>query len=720
MNISQGNLQRKVIDTLASQGLRTVVEPTLGSQPLKVVLDDDGTEIRARIYIRNVTHGGRGRKEKEYRIQLTGEPPKVHDGSLTLLLGYFEPKDVYVSFDPSVHLKFGASPSIQVTAAALDRAALEGVYRFRRRRRRGVEDVIAASSGHLGDVVRHAAGRTPYGDGDGEAAERSVRDTLAPPLATATQLDFVNEGLAGNVGLPRRDSTEGRGERINIRPGVAILALFPHMNYKPWFALAEFVDNALASYNANRHRLIELNGPSYQFRVVVEVDGADEGAVRVWDNAGGIGQGDYDRAFVTAAPPPDTTGLSEFGIGMKSASCWFAKRWRVSSQALDEAVERVVDFDVPQIVRDHIEELKPEVTKTTSVGSFTEVKLWDLYKPPQTKTVSKMREHLASIYREFIDSGEMRLEFNGEPLRYQHPRVLVAPRWDDDDGPKVEWRKDLSFTLPTGEHVTGFGALRETGSTRYAGFALFRHRRLVVGSSDEAYRPIEVFGGTNSYRYQRLFGELHLDQFDISHTKDGFIWGDREQSFLATLRKELDLEPLPILLQAERYRSRKADAAIERAADLALAGTAAAVGEASDVVERQTEEAPSAEPPPEAHPAKPAVAQRTLDLAIRGVSWHIVIDVTNDPAQTDWVAIADTSSSDVLTRGQRQLGIRVSLASPFMRRFSGATAEDLEPLLRVAAGVALAEITARESGVKLAGTVRRNLNELLATALSRE
>jgi hypothetical protein len=136
MNISQGNLQRKVIDTLASQGLRTVVEPTLGSQPLKVVLDDDGTEIRARIYIRNVTHGGRGRKEKEYRIQLTGEPPKVHDGSVTLLLGYFEPKDVYVSFDPSVHLKFGASPSIQVTAAALDRAALEGVYRFRRRRRR--------------------------------------------------------------------------------------------------------------------------------------------------------------------------------------------------------------------------------------------------------------------------------------------------------------------------------------------------------------------------------------------------------------------------------------------------------------------------------------------------------------------------------------------------------------------------------------------------------
>jgi hypothetical protein len=55
-----------------------------------------------------------------------------------------------------------------------------------------------------------------------------------------------------------------------------------------------------------------------------------------------------------------------------------------------------------------------------------------------------------------------------------------------------------------------------------------------------------------------------------------------------------------------------------------------------------------------------------------------------------------------------------------MRRFSGANAEDLEPLLRVAAGLALAETTAREAGVRQAGTILRNLNELLATALSRE
>lgn len=703
--------------SLVDHGLSILNEPVLGGQALELRVNGLGVPVDVRIYVRNITHGGRGRKEREYRIQLTGRTPKLDSGVPTFLLGYFEPKDVYVSFDPTVHLKYGTSPSIQVSEGALQRAATDGVFRFRRRRRRGEEEVVAVSSRYLADLIRLTTRDQEYVSA--ELTGGSIREALAPPLSLSTVGLREQRVPAGSREMDSGTEVT-RESRINIRPGVGILALFPHMNYRPWFALAEFVDNALASYEENRDRLLQVNGPSYQFRVVVEIDSTDDGSIRVWDNAGGIGSSDYDRAFVTAEPPPHATGLSEFGIGMKSAACWFARRWRVRTRALEEDVERVVDFDVPRIVRNNIDQLEAEVQPAVGSGSFTEIKLWDLYKPPQTKTISKMREHLASIYRQFIDSGEMRLEFNGDPLNYERPRVLTAPRWDQEDGPRIAWRKPLDFYLPSGEHVTGFGALRETGSTRYAGFALFRHRRLVVGSSDEAYRPIEVFGGTNSYRYQRLFGELHLDAFDISHTKDGFIWGDKEQTFLDALRKELDLDPLPILQQAERYRSRKADASVERAADRALDATASAVSEAATVVERQTAEAPTSDPPPKAHSREPTVAQRTLDLTIRGVSWQIVIDVTNDPAQTDWLALSDAGSRDPETRGPRRLGIRVSLASPFMRRFSGATAEDLEPLLRIAAGVALAETAAREAGVKQAGTLRRNLNELLASGLSRD
>ena len=64
------------------------------------------------------------------------------------------------------------------------------------------------------------------------------------------------------------------------------------------------------------------------------------------------------------------------------------------------------------------------------------------------------------------------------------------------------------------------------------------------------------------------------------------------------------------------------------------------------------------------------------------------------------------------------LEVRISLTHPFMTRFGGLDADQIEPLLRVAAGIGLAETAARDSGVKNAGIIRRNLNELLRGALS--
>ena len=67
---------------------------------------------------------------------------------------------------------------------------------------------------------------------------------------------------------------------------------------------------------------------------------------------------------------------------------------------------------------------------------------------------------------------------------------------------------------------------------------------------------------------------------------------------------------------------------------------------------------------------------------------------------------------------ERVIEIRVSLAHPFMVSFAQTDPDDVEALLRVASALALAETLARRT-VRLAGTVRRNLNEILREALSR-
>ena len=52
-----------------------------------------------------------------------------------------------------------------------------------------------------------------------------------------------------------------------------------------------------------------------------------------------------------------------------------------------------------------------------------------------------------------------------------------------------------------------------------------------------------------------------------------------------------------------------------------------------------------------------------------------------------------------------------------MERFGGIDPDQIEPLLRIAAALGLSEVAARDSGVRMAGTIRRNVNELLRNAL---
>lgn len=511
-------------------------------------------------------------------------------------------------------------------------------------------------------------------------------------------------------------------QSINIRPGVTILSVLQHLNYRPWYATAEFVDNSLQSFLDYREALEHVDGAEFRLQVRIEIDPTDGGRISVRDNAAGIHEKDYSRAFRPAAAPLTRGGLSEFGMGMKSAACWFARNWTVRSSAVGEPVERLVAFDIEKIVRDSLEELTVTTTAAPADRHFTEIMLFNLNRLPQGRTLGKMKEHLASIYRTFLREGTLELSFDGERLAYPEPAILRAPFYKDEVGEPVLWRKEISFDFGLGLRAHGFAALRETASTARAGFALFRRKRLIQGSADEGYRPEAIFGKSNSYRYQRLFGELQLEGFEVSHTKDGFRWDENEEVFLDCLRDELNRPPFPLLDQAEGHRVRRKPEDIQRAAREAADNTAEVIErEVPRVLESQLSATPSDAPPPEALPPAPSVARRTIHVELLGQSWEIELELSSDPAISEWVSLSDRKADPRgdSPAGGRRLAVRLALAHPFTERFAGSEAEQLEPLVRLAAAVMLAETTARESGVRQAGEVRRNINELLREALSK-
>ena len=431
----------------------------------------------------------------------------------------------------------------------------------------------------------------------------------------------------------------------------------------------------------------------------------------------GIAIRDYARAFRPAEIPTDRTGLSEFGMGMKSAACWFAPHWKVRTSALGEPVERTITLDIDTIVRGDIEELDVLERSAAANDHFTEITLIGPYDKLQSKTGAKIKDHLASIYRIFLREGTMELWFNREQLSYEIPRILVAPYYKTPSEAPQRWSLDFSFDFGLGLKASGFAALREVASTSTAGFALFRRKRLIEGSLDEPYRPEFIFGTGNSYRKQRLIGEIHLEGFEVSHTKDGFQWEDHEQPFLELLHEYVETEAMPLLSQAEGYRARVAQRELKAEAEKASARVADTLQkEAPRVLEQQSAAQPFIERLPESVLPDQSATSRVIDVDHHGAKWRITIELAMDPAVEDWLTITDKPAS---SGAPREITVRMSLVHPFMQQFCRADSSEIEALARIAAALGLAEITARDAGVPQYGTIRRNLNQLLREAFSK-
>jgi len=506
-----------------------------------------------------------------------------------------------------------------------------------------------------------------------------------------------------------------RVDRINIRPGVTVLSVLRHLNYRPWFALAEFVDNSIQSYRQNQTTIERLDR-ARRLSVAITYE-KESDALVISDTAGGIAAAEYERAFRPAELPPDRSGLAEFGMGMKSAACWFSPEWAVRTTALGEPVERTVRFDIDTIVNDELEELAVEERAVDSDAHYTVVRLSHLYSPIHSRTLGKIKEHLTDIYRQFIRDGQLRLTYDDAPLEYEDPPVLKAPFFETPDGDAVEWHKDIDFDFGDGLSVRGFAALRDPASVRRAGFALFRRGRLIQGSGDEGYRPRMIFGNSNSYAYQRLFGELHLEGFEVSHTKDGIRWDENEIAFLELLKEHLERPPFPLLRQAEGYRKRRKKGDLTSGAAEAADNTARVIRDEVphilDAWEELEEDGPSPEPAPEA-------TVREIEFVHDSDVWRVRVTLSEDPEERDWLTVGHDRDEQVEGgRPIKYLDIRLALLHPFMDRFAGEAREDIEPLLRVAAALAISERLAMAADVRGARMVRNGLNRLLREGLAK-
>lgn len=511
--------------------------------------------------------------------------------------------------------------------------------------------------------------------------------------------------------------------QISIRPGVGMLGLFPYMKYHPWYALSELVDNAIQSHLSNKAALLAVD-PDHRLLISIEIERSDGGTITVRDNAAGIDAEDWGRAFQVAEPPADATGLSQFGVGMKAACCWFAKEWSVRTTALGAGIVRSVDFDVPKIVASRDERLFVREEWIEPAEHFTVIEMRNLHRPVHARTLGKIRTYLGGIYRQFLRDGELELTVNGEAVKYDEPAILVAPRYNDRGGALHHWRQEVDIRLESGRRVTGFVAIRETGDSRQAGLALFYRRKVVTGSGEEFYKPEQIFKGGNSFESQRIFGELHMDDFNVTYTKDALVWYDEEEEFIEVLQAQLDAEPWPLIRQAREYRKRTPEKPVGREAQVMLDHIVDAFASASHdikgavvddtstepVAVSLVETASGADPAGQDGIAESEPVDRQIKIDYQDTTWDVDLRLVADNAVSRWLTVKKEDD--------RSLVLTVNQAHPFMRAWCELPSQELEPVWRVAIALGLGQEMARMEGAKLPGLVTENVNDLLRHVLS--
>ncbi|MBM6385236.1 MAG: ATP-binding protein [Paenibacillus sp.] len=330
-------------------------------------------------------------------------------------------------------------------------------------------------------------------------------------------------------------------QKVNIRPTSGVYATYKRLSYQPWTAIAEFVDNSTQSFFDNYDCLIGL--PEFnKLRIEINYEeGKDnKDKLTILDNAFGMEIEEFKRAIILDKPPINKSGRNEFGMGLKTAACWFGDLWVIESTQYgsNNLYRATVDVNLFQVMQ--VEEIDIEIYRVSTDEHYTNISITRLnQKIKGSRTKAKVKDLLRSIYRQDIRTDTVEISYNGEKLQYKDPDIYFEKHID---GTIEKFSREVSFDIEhEGKtlHVEGFVAIRIPASLKEAGITLIRRGRVIIGGPEKNYRPIELFGDPNSYAYQRVFGELHMDNWPVTQAKDDFDWHNSglEEIFIEKLKR---------------------------------------------------------------------------------------------------------------------------------------------------------------------------------------
>jgi hypothetical protein len=499
---------------------------------------------------------------------------------------------------------------------------------------------------------------------------------------------------------------------VSIALQPSVYSTFRALNNTVSFALGEYVDNAVQSYLDNKDALVALD-PNYRLEIRINVDW-EKRNITITDNAAGINTKNYKKAFEPAHIPLDSTGLNEFGMGMKTASVWLADKWCIYTKALGETVERFTNFDLLKVIEDNKEELIVEEKPKSAEEHYTKIILTDLSKQaPSVNQMDKVKRHLSSFYRKFIKNEDVKIFVNEELLHYPEYEILNAPYYKQPESHNIFWKKEIDFQI--GKYkATGFIAILKTMQQSANGIALLRRGRII----EEKYFPQIICGQAGSPRYKRIFGEIELEGFDVSFNKNKFRDEEDLSIFMEALKEELTQTDFDLYGQAENYRQRTKEEVTKIAKEitkkLKKENKTREFTKKIQEVELKAKDTELITREENIIQEAEVLSSHSDSFTLGNTDYSLKIELVNTNSNNLYSINVEDSKSLFDDINSKTISCRINLAHPFFARFDMFKKNDnYQPIITIFRTLTLAEIIAVNRKIGNASIIRILFNEHL-------
>ncbi|MDQ6755309.1 MAG: ATP-binding protein [Bacteroidota bacterium] len=333
--------------------------------------------------------------------------------------------------------------------------------------------------------------------------------------------------------------------------GPEVLKSYRRLPYKVWYAFAEFIDNTTQSYKNNENELSKIlkkEGKILEVNIV-----AANNKVIIEDNSIGMNEDDIKKAMTLGMPPQISNGRSKYGLGLKTSAFWFGNKWKIITKKFGESKEIQIELDLDDIIKKLIEyaEIVDPVERENKLSNllpptfvdkpkeehYTKIEITNLNRRFTENVHANTKENLRSIYRYDLMNGTLILKYNKDILTWSKDEFKAKLRKDSQGTP---YYKEFEFKI-NNKKIKGWAGVLKKGSRKDGGFSLLQNDRVIQGWP-KGYKPKLLFGdiegGQNNLTNQRLIGELHLDDFTVSHTKDEILFDSVDEEELDAMLNE--------------------------------------------------------------------------------------------------------------------------------------------------------------------------------------